>query len=72
MTFDFLPGTFLRALIKLGFCGGPLGEKVCYDFMELVVGMDSKNIDKVSDEDDNENVSPGIHICIKENKDKHQ
>lgn len=46
MTFDFLPGTFLRALIKLGFCGGPLGEKVCYDFMELVIGMDSKNIDK--------------------------
>lgn len=72
MTFDFLPGTFLRALIKLGFCGGPLSEKVCYDFMELVVGMDSKNIDKVSDGDDTKNVSPGIHVWIKENKDKHQ
>lgn len=48
MTFDLLPGTFLRALIKLGFCEGPLAEKICYDFMELIIGMDSKNIDKVS------------------------
>lgn len=48
MTFDLLPGTFLRALIKLGFCGSPLAEKICYDFMELIIGMDSDNINKVS------------------------
>ena len=63
MTFDLLPGTFLRALIKLGFCGGPLAEKVCYDFMELIIGMDSDNIDQVSDAgDDTENVSPRVHV----------
>jgi len=50
MTFDLLPGTFLRALIKLGFCQGLLAEKICYDLMELVIGMDSKNIDKVSEQ----------------------
>ena len=47
LTFDLLPGDFLRSLIKLGFCANPISEKVCYDFMELVIGMDSKNIDEV-------------------------
>ena len=47
MTFDLLPGKFLRALIKLGFCSNPISERVCYDFMELVIGMDSHNIDEV-------------------------
>jgi len=46
LTFDLLPGDFLRSLIKLGFCANPISEKVCYDFMELVIGMDSKNIDE--------------------------
>lgn len=47
LTFDLLPGDFLRSLIKLGLCANPISEKVCYDFMELVIGMDSKNIDEV-------------------------
>ncbi|XP_078359982.1 lipase member K-like [Oculina patagonica] len=46
LTFDLLPGRFLRALIKLGFCSNPLSERVCYDFMELVIGMDSDNVEK--------------------------
>lgn len=48
LTFDLLPGNFLRALIKLGFCANPFSERVCYDFMELVIGMDSDNVDKVT------------------------
>jgi len=45
-TFDLLPGDFLRSLIKLGFCANPVSERVCYDFMELVIGMDSANVNK--------------------------
>ena len=48
LTFDLLPGDLLRSLIKLGFCDSPIAERVCYDFMELVIGMDSKNIDEVN------------------------
>lgn len=47
MTFDLLPGDIFRALIKLGFCAYPIAEKICYDLVELVVGMDSKDIDEV-------------------------
>lgn len=46
MTFDLLPGNFLRALVNLGFCANPISERVCYDFMELTIGMDSENINK--------------------------
>ena len=42
------PGEFFESLVKLGLCANPLSEKVCYDLMELVVGMDSENIDQVS------------------------
>ena len=47
MTFDLLPGNFFRALVNLGFCANPISERVCYDFMELTIGMDSENINKV-------------------------
>lgn len=42
------PGEFFQSLVKIGLCANPLSERVCYDLMELVVGMDSKNIDQVS------------------------
>lgn len=46
LTFDVFPGEFFESLVKLGLCANPLSEKVCYDLMELVVGMDSENIDQ--------------------------
>ncbi|XP_068744852.1 lipase member K-like [Montipora capricornis] len=46
LTFDLLPGEFLRSLIKLGLCANRLTERVCYDMMELVIGMDSQNINQ--------------------------
>ena len=41
------PGEFFQSLVKIGLCANSLSERVCYDLMELVVGMDSKNIDQV-------------------------
>ncbi|XP_068744854.1 lipase member K-like [Montipora capricornis] len=46
MSFDLLPGELFRSLIKLGFCSNAIEERICYDLMELVVGMDSKDIDE--------------------------
>ena len=47
MSFDLLPGELFRSLIKLGFCSNAIEERICYDLMELVIGMDSKDIDEV-------------------------
>ncbi|KAK2572664.1 Lysosomal acid lipase/cholesteryl ester hydrolase [Acropora cervicornis] len=46
LTFDLLPGDVFRALIELGFCAYPIEENICYDLVQLVVGMDSKDIDE--------------------------
>ena len=47
LTFDLLPGDVFRALIELGFCAYPVEENICYDLVQLVIGMDSKDIDEV-------------------------
>ncbi|XP_068741943.1 lipase member K-like [Montipora capricornis] len=47
LTFDVLPGEFsVRSLIKLGLCGDMVTKKICFKMLELVVGMDSKNMDE--------------------------
>ena len=33
--------------MKVGLCANIVTAKICYDILELVVGMDSKNIDQV-------------------------
>ncbi|XP_068710633.1 lipase member K-like [Montipora foliosa] len=46
LTFDLFPGDLFRSLMKVGLCANIVTAKICYDILELVVGMDSKNIDQ--------------------------